>query len=93
MKDYVIFATGAMSWNVGPFRSDAKLLFFRSESQEITSLGFCMASFDELDGRMVFSSSSPIERLEWTRIGGLSASQESLKFSDQELLGARIPVP
>ncbi len=93
LRDYVIFGAGDVSWSVGPFRSDAKLLFCRTEDHEITSLAFCMASFLEFEGRNVFSSPSPVERIEWTRIDGLSASdQGSRKFFDQEPLRVRIPV-
>jgi hypothetical protein len=93
LRDYVIFGAADGSWSVGPLRSDAKLLFCRTESNEITSLGFSTASFLEFEGRKVFSAPGPVDRIEWTRAEGLLASdQESRKFFDQEPLRVRIPV-
>ena len=80
ITDYVLFGHGG-SWSVGPVRSDALLLFIRRQHHEFTVLAFCSATFVELDGRRLFSSPRLVERLEWTRSEGPSASDpESLKF-------------
>jgi hypothetical protein len=93
-KDYLICASGATDWRVGEFRSDAKLLFFCTASQEVTLMGCCLASFLEIDGHKVFSSPAQVEWLEWDRVTGPAGSEpESLKFLDQRMLRARVPVP
>jgi len=93
LNDYVIFGAASANWSIGPLNSDAKLLFCRTEGNEIASLMFCSASFLEFEGHKVFAAPDPIERMEWTRSGGLSVSDEQArKFFDQEPLRARIAV-
>ena len=84
--DYVVFGEGTM-WGAGRFCSDAGLLFCRTERGEITMLAVCSAAKVEIDGREVFSSPDAVERLEWTRRAGASASDaQSLKFFSAEAL-------
>jgi hypothetical protein len=90
--DCMIFGNSG-PWNVGPIHSDAACLFIRRENGEASSIACCSASFLEMDGRRVFSSPSAVERLEWTRTGGVTASDpQSLKFFNAELLRAGTPV-
>ena len=96
VTDYVIFGTGTggKTWTVGPFRSDAGVFFCRMDNREIIALAICSASKLELDGRGVLSSPQAVERLEWTRATGASASEaQSLKFFSAEALRRRTPVP
>ena len=87
VKDYVVFGEGRV-WGTGSFRSDAGLFFCRMERGEITSLAACSVAKIEIEGREVFSSPQPVERLEWTRTTGANASDaESLKFFSAEALG------
>ena len=84
--DCVVFGEGT-TWNAGPFRSDAGLLFCRTERGEITMLVVCSAAKVEMDGREVFSSPQAVERLEWTSVAGANASDaQSLKFFSPEAL-------
>ncbi len=93
VSDYLVFANGNTPWNIGPIRSDAAVLYLRVKGRELASLAFSAASFVEFHGDKLLSSDNPIERLEWKRGGELFTSDEgSLKFFDQELLRARIPV-
>jgi hypothetical protein len=97
VMDYIIFAsgggTGGKPWSVGPFYSDAAVLFCRMENREITALAVCSATKVQLDGREVFLSSQQVERLEWTRAAGASASDpQSLKFFSSEALRRGTPV-
>jgi hypothetical protein len=86
VMDYVVFGEGE-TWSAGPFRSDAGLFFCRTERGEITMLAACSAAKVEIDGRDVFSSPDAVERLEWTRAAGASASDsQSLKFFSAEAL-------
>jgi hypothetical protein len=53
----------------------------------------CSAAKVEIEGREVFSSSDAVERLEWTRAAGPSASEaQSLKFFSVEALRRRTAV-
>jgi hypothetical protein len=91
--DYIIFGAGDKAWSLGPFRSDADLLFCRMEHREITMLALCSATKVELEGREVLSSPSRIERLEWTLAAGASVSDpQSLKFFSAEALRRRTAV-
>jgi hypothetical protein len=92
VTDYIIFGNGK-PWILGAFRSDAGLLFCRMEQRDITALAVCSASKVELDGREVLSSPEAVERLEWTRAAGASASEpQSLKFFSAEALRRGTPV-
>ena len=92
VTDYIIFGEGN-PWTLGNFRSDAGLLFCRMEQREIMALAVCSASKVEVDGREVFSSPKALERLEWARAAGASASDpESLKFFSVEALRRGTPV-
>ncbi len=86
VMDYIVFGEGK-AWSAGPVRSDAGLFFCRTKRGETTSLAVCSATKIEIDGREVFSSPDAVERLEWTRAAGVSASDaESLKFFSAEAL-------
>jgi hypothetical protein len=92
VTDYIIFGEGK-PWALGNFRSDAELLFCRMEQREITQLAVCSASKVEVEGREVLSSPKAVERLEWARVTGASASDpESLKFFSAEALRRGTPV-
>jgi hypothetical protein len=92
VTDCVVFGSGR-PWSTGPFRSDAGLFFCRTERGEITMLVACSAAKVEIEGREVFSSSDAVERLEWTRAAGPSASEaQSLKFFSVEALRRRTAV-
>jgi hypothetical protein len=85
--DYIIFGAAGKTWSLGPFRSDASVLFCRVESREITMLAVCSAATVEIEGREALSSPNPVERLEWTLAAGASASPPpSLKFFSAEAL-------
>ena len=85
--DYIIFGAGGKAWRLGPFRSDAGILFCRMERREITMLALCSATKVELEGREVLSSPNLIEWLEWTLAASASASDpRSLKFFSAEAL-------
>jgi hypothetical protein len=91
--DCIIFGDSGKAWNVGPIHSDAGLLFCRSENREITALAVCSANAVRVEGREVFSSPQTVERLEWTRAAGASASEaQSLKFFSVEALRRRTAV-
>jgi hypothetical protein len=92
VMDYVVFGEG-QTWSAGRFRSDAGLFFCRMERGEITMLAACSAAKLEIDEREVFSSPDAVERLEWTRAAGASASDaQSLKFFSAEALLRRTAV-
>jgi hypothetical protein len=92
--DYIVFGDSGKAWNLGPFRSDAGLLFCGMERREITALAICSATSVGFDGREVFSSPQAVERLEWTSAAGASASDpQSLKFFSAEALRPGTPVP
>ena len=94
VTDYTIFGDRGKAWGLGSFHSDAGLFFCRMEHREITALAVCSATKVELDGREVFSSPQAVERLEWTRAAGPSASDpQSLKFFSAEALRPGTPVP
>ena len=91
LADNIVFGKPGSSsegaWTCGPFRSDAAFLFARCERREITLLAFCSATFVELNGQRVFSSPQIVERFEWSRRDGPSASnQEALAVFDEEML-------
>jgi hypothetical protein len=87
LTDYITWGGSGEAWNLGPFHGDAQLLFCRIEHREITALAVCSATSVGFEGREVFSSPQPVERLEWTRVGGASASDpQSLKFFSAEAL-------
>jgi hypothetical protein len=91
--DYIIFGVGGKTWGLGPFRSDAGILFCRMEHREITMLALGSATKVELEGREVLSSPSLVDRLEWTLAAGASASDpQSLKFFSTEALRRRTAV-
>jgi hypothetical protein len=91
--DYIIFGAGGKAWSLGPFRSDAGLLFCRMEHREITMLALCSATQVEIEGREVLSSPTLVDRLEWTLAAGASASDpQSLKFFSVEALRRRTAV-
>jgi heparinase II/III-like protein len=93
ITDCVVFGDCGGSWSCGLIRSDAALFFIGAEGHEIVSFAACSASFVELDGRAVFTSARAVERLEWTRAGGASASEpRSLEFFDREGLTTKSPV-
>lgn len=93
VTDYIIFGNRGKAWSLGPFQSDAGLLFGRMEPRGITALAVCSATRVELEGRQVFSSPRAVERLEWTRAAGASASdRQSLKFFSAEALRTGTPV-
>lgn len=86
VRDCIVFGEGR-SWNAGVFRGDAGFFFCRTERGEIVSLAVCSAARIEIDGREVFSSPDVVERVEWTRAAGASASDAgSLKFFSAEAL-------
>jgi hypothetical protein len=86
-KDYIIFGNGGKAWDLGPFHSDAGFLFCRMKDREITAMAVCSATSVGFEGREVFSSPEAVERLEWTRAAGASASDpQSLKFFSAEAL-------
>jgi hypothetical protein len=94
ITDRIIFGNSRELWTAGPFRSDALLLWVRSQQRELTALAFCSATLVEMNGDRVFSAASRLERLEWTRATGVSASDSgSPKFFDEEALRSRTPVP
>jgi hypothetical protein len=98
VTDYIVFGNGGKAWSLGPFHSDAGLFFcrmeHRMEHREITALAVCSTTSLEINGREVFSSTQAIERLEWTRAAGASASDaRSLKFFSAEALRRGTPVP
>ena len=94
VTDHMIFGDRGKPWHLGPFHSDAGLFFCRTKHREITALAGCSATTVELDGREVFSSPQALERLEWTRAAGPSASDpQSLKFFSAEALRRGTPVP
>ena len=85
--DYIVFGTGAKKWEFEPFRSDAAVLFCRTENREITALAVCSATRLEFEEREVLASPALIERLEWSRTTGANASEaQSLKFFSAEAL-------
>ena len=87
VTDYVTFGGSGEAWNLRPFHGDAELLYCRIEHREITALAVCSATSVGFEGREVFSSLQPVERLEWTRATGASASDaQSLKFFSAEAL-------
>ena len=93
ITDFIVFGESGRMWSVGTFRSDAGLFFCRMERGEITALAVCAATKIEIDGREVFVSPQAVERLEWTRAAGASASDaESLKFFSAEALRRRTAV-
>lgn len=94
LVDSIVFGKPGSTWTRGPFRSDAALLFARSERREITLLMFCSATFVELNAQRVFSSPQVVERFEWSRTDGASASnQEASAVFDEEMLRSRTAVP
>ena len=94
LVDNAVFGKPFSTWTCAPFRSDAAFLFARSERREITLLVFCSATFVELNGQRVFSSPQIVERFEWSRADGASASnQEALAVFDEEMLRSRTAVP
>jgi hypothetical protein len=93
ITDYVIFGKPG-GWSLRQFRSDASLLFVRAHGTEVISLFFCSATFVEIDGKRVFSSPELVSKFEWTRAGGVAASNPTLpKFFDEEVLRPRTAVP
>jgi hypothetical protein len=93
VTDFIVFGESGRTWSVGTFRSDAGLFFCRMERGEITALAVCAATKIEIDGREVFVSPQAVERLEWTRAAGASASDaQSLKFFSAEALRRRTAV-
>jgi hypothetical protein len=85
--DHIVFGNGDKAWSLGPLRSDASLLFYRIEHDEITMLIACSATQVEIEGREALSSPRAVERLEWTVAAGASASDpQSLKFFSAEAL-------
>jgi hypothetical protein len=90
--DQIIFGSNGESWEISQIRSDAAFLFLRKE-REVTHLAFSSATFVEVDGSRVFSSPTPIERLEWTAAAGATASDpEALRLFKHEAFPTKAPV-
>ena len=90
--DQMIFGSNGESWEISQIRSDAAFLFLRKE-REVTHLAFSSATFVEVDGSRVFSSPTPIERLEWTAAAGATASDpEALRLFKHEAFPTKTPV-
>ena len=82
---YLLFApvsgeqTSLATWSFGPWRSDARFLYFCLQDRRVSHLVCCEGSFVHLDGKLVLSHTSPLQYLEWINRKGerwINASDE-----------------
>ena len=66
-------------WNFGPWRSDARFLYFCLKNQRLEHLVFCEGSFAQLWGEPLISHDVALQSLEWTKQEG----REQLVCSDE----------
>ncbi len=57
--------TEPSAWTLGPWTSDARLLYFCVKDQRVIHLVCCEGSFVHLHGDPVFSRDAPLQYLEW----------------------------
>jgi hypothetical protein len=57
--------TSPATWSFGPWRSDARFLYFCLQGRRVSHLVSCEGSFVHLDGKTVLSHNSPLQYLEW----------------------------
>jgi hypothetical protein len=57
--------TSPATWSFGPWRSDARFLYFCLQDRRVSHLVSCEGSFVHLDGKTVLSHNSPLQYLEW----------------------------
>ena len=63
--DFIFIATGGAPWVLGPWSSDAKIIYFKLEDGTLTSFVLCAGSFVRVAGTTGLSSPRRIERFEW----------------------------
>ena len=72
----------ASFWKFGDWESDAEFLYYCAESQRVSQVAACQASFIKFHGEALVSASRKVERFEyWERNGKRQASS-----SDKEVL-------
>jgi Heparinase II/III-like protein/Heparinase II/III N-terminus len=58
------------TWKFGPWRSDARFLYFRLKNRRLDHLVFCEGSFAQLCGENLISHDVVLQWLEWTKLEG-----------------------
>jgi hypothetical protein len=67
------------TWNFGPWKSDAKFLYFCVEDRKVVRLALCVGSFTQFRGEHLISHGATLQWLEWTNREG----QHQLACSDE----------
>jgi hypothetical protein len=61
----MIFSDADRNWQLGPWTSNAKFLYCRTEGNHVVQLIACGASFLKLGGSWIFKEDRRFERVEW----------------------------
>jgi hypothetical protein len=61
----MFFSSAPVTWNLGPWTSDASFLYYNIRDGELKHFILCGGSFARSSGKPVFSHSEKIERFEW----------------------------
>ena len=64
-SSYMIFCDCAGGWRAGPWESDGRFLFCHVQSNRVTQVVSCGASFIKFNSAVVFKTTTPVERWEW----------------------------
>lgn len=85
----VFFADRPGAWHAGPWTSDARFLYYKTEDRRITRLIFCDGSSVRFHEAPVFQCETPVGRVEWINENGLqqifSSSENAARAVSQAL--------
>ena len=86
------FALGEEKWNFGPWSSDARVLYYRTENEKLEHLVMIGGSNAAWEGKQLLKSAGPIPFFEWRRQDGLGTGQSEFSVTPwfEELTGAEL---
>lgn len=73
---FMFFSSGQHRWSLAGWESDAAFLYCSTRNGEAEHLILCDGSFVDSDGRSVLKRHHNIERLEWSKSGIVSSSDD-----------------
>jgi hypothetical protein len=86
------FALGDGKWNFGPWSSDARVLYYRTENEKLEHLIVIAGSNVAWEGRQLLNSTGAIPFFEWRRKDGMKTIQTEYSVTPwfEELAGSEL---
>jgi hypothetical protein len=94
---FMIFRQGEKAvWSFGPWRSDARFLFFRVKHRRVDRILFCEGSFAQFQSKSFISHDTTLQWLQWTNREGqhqlLCSDEAATQSFSAGVLGAEIMI-